>query len=146
MKEIRWFILFAFVAIGFGVYNAVSSHNRQKNYFDKLDLRLTGVVESLDLSYLPNGFGVVKVKILQANKNFYDPRKDLKYYYCLIKNGYAEFYQHGLYNCEIGDTVDVNTRKRVFVIKNGSKTDVEDISLLMFDEFYDYVKKKHQKF
>lgn len=146
MRKYRWYILaFIFILI-VGVYSTVSQNNKDKKYFNDLNLKLTGIVESVDLSYIPNGFGVVKVGIIESNIDFYDPRNDLDYYYCIVKNKKAEFYQHGLYNCAIGDTIEVDTRKRSFLIRNGQKIDREDISLLKYNKFYEYVQKKHQKF
>src|SRR5258705_2137497 len=125
LKQIKWFLLLALFAVAFGIYDAIRENEENKKYFRDLNLMLKGVVESVDLSYIPNGFGVVKVSIIESNKNFYDPRKDRKYYYCIIKDNQAEFYQYGLYDCKVGDTIEVNTRKRIFIIKNGAKSDIE---------------------
>ena len=81
-----------------GIYNTIRENKKDKKYFSDLNLKLIGVVEAVDLSYTPNGFGVVKVNIIESNKEYYDPRKDLEYYYCIIKDRKAEFYQIGYMN------------------------------------------------
>jgi hypothetical protein len=146
MTQIKWFMVLALFAFAIGICNTIKENKGDKKYFDELNLKLTGIVESVDLSYIPNGFGVAKVSIINSNRHYYDPRDDHEYYYCLIKNGKAEIYQSGLYECAIGDTINVNTRKRIFLIKNGVKEDIEDIVLSTYDKFYNYVRKNHQKF
>jgi hypothetical protein len=148
--KIKWLIVLVLAVVAVGIYNTVREkkayEKEEKKYFDDLNLYLKGVVESVDLTYLPNGFGVVKVNIIETNRNFYDPRKDRKFYYCLIKNNQAEFYQHAIYDCAVGDTIEVNTNKRTFLISNNNKRIFEEIMLYDYDRFFDYVRKKHQKF
>ena len=145
MTQIKWFIVLALFAFAIGICNSIKENKEDKKYFDELNLKVTGVVESVDLTY-PGVFGVIKASILESNIDFYDPRKSRQYYYCLIKNKQVEFYQYDLYECAVGDTISVNTRRRSFLIKRGSKEIEKDIGLCHYGEFFDYVRKKHQKF
>jgi len=146
MPKTKWWWVAIILFLIFIIYDQIRISNYNKKYLINLNLVLTGIVESVDLSYIPNGFGVVKVNVIKSNINYYDPRNDHKYYYCLIKNSQAEFYQHALYECEIGDTIEVNTRERIFIIRNDGKRIQEEIILYDNDKFYDYVRQKHQKF
>lgn len=146
VAKILWWTMLITFAVIFTIYNVRRDRKNERKYFEDLNLKLTGIVELVDLSYIPNGVGVVDVKIIESNKDFYDPRSNHEYYYCLIKNNKAEFYQQALYECAIGDTIKVDTRKRIFIIQNGAKRIKEDIVLMKYDKFFDYVRNKHQKF
>lgn len=137
---------FVVVTFLFGYHLWRESHD-SKRYFDKLDLQLKGEVLSVDIPQGYNGFAIVKVKMLKTNKDYYDPRNDAKNYYCIIKNGLAEIYQPGVYKCEPGDNVTVDTRMRLFTIQKPDGTkDVQEIILYTNEFFYKYIKKHHQKF
>jgi hypothetical protein len=139
--------------VGFVIVTFLFSYDRWKEshdsnrYFDELNLQLKGKVLAIDIPQGYNGFGVVKVKILETNKDYYDPRNDARNYYCVIKDGIAEIYQHGVFNCQPGDVVIVDVKRRIFTIqKPNGATDIQDIVLYTSEFFYKYIKKHHQKF
>jgi hypothetical protein len=137
---------FVIVTLLFGYHLWKESHD-SKRYFDELDLKLKGEVLSVDIPGGYNGFAIVKVKVLETNKDYYDPRNDAKNYYCIIKNGLAEIYQLGLYECKPGDDVIVDTKRRIFTIQKPDGTNVvQDIILYTNEFFYKYIQKHHQKF
>lgn len=143
LAPIVYFVIATFL---FGYHLWKESHDSNR-YFDELNLQLKGKVLSIDIPQGYNGFAIVKVKVLETNKDYYDSRKEAKNYYCVIKNGIAEIYQHGVFNCEPGDIVIVDTRRRLFTIQNSDGTnDVQGILLTTSERFFKYVKKHHQKF
>ncbi len=46
----------------------------KNDYFDKLNLNLTGVVVGLDRVRNFNGFDIIEVKVVSSNRTYYDPR------------------------------------------------------------------------
>lgn len=131
----------------FSLIILISCENKeQSEYFDSLDLELTGIVQSIDLPSPYNGFGILKVSVIKSNFNQYDPRESKEHYYCIIRNGQAELYQFALYDCEIGDSIEVSTKDRLFLVhKKTGKTIQKEMILYDNDKFYDYIKKNHQK-
>lgn len=121
--------------------------NKTERYFTDLNLELKGEVLGVDIPSSSNGFAIVKVKVLETSRRYYDPRKDHRYYYCIIKDGLAEIYQSSGYKCEPGDTVTLDTWKKTFRIdkKDGSH-EILGIILYKNEFFYKYVKERHQKF
>jgi hypothetical protein len=148
--KIKWLIVLVLAVLAIGIFNTVRENTayekEEKKYFNDLNLYLKGVVLAVDYKYPANGFGVVKVNIIETNRDFYDPRKDRNFYYCLIKNNQAEIYQHAIYDCAIGDTIEVNTNKRIFLIRNYNKKISEKIMLYDNEKFFDHIRKKYQKF
>lgn len=139
-------IIIAFVVVIFLiVYNLRKNSRVNNHYFDELALHLKGEVLAVDAPGGYNGFGILKVKVLETNINNYDPRNKAENYYCIIKNGMAEIYQLGVYDCKPGDIVIVDTQKKEFTIqkREGGKI-VKDIVLYTNESFYKYVQKHHQ--
>jgi hypothetical protein len=139
-------IIIAFVVLIFLiVYNLRKNSRDSSRYFDELALHLKGEVLSVDVPNGYNGFGILKVKVLESNINNYDLRNKSDTYYCIIKNGLAEIYQLGVVECKPGDIVIVDTQKKEFTIqkRDGGKI-VKDIVLYTNEFFYKYVKKHHQ--
>jgi hypothetical protein len=123
-------------------YSIAREASNNRTYFNDLNLTLKGEVLAADVPNGYNGFGILRVKILASNINYYDPRGKIKNYYCIIKNGIAEVYQHGISECESGDIVTVDARKREFTIyKKDGKNFVRDIVLYTNEFFYKYLQK-----
>ena len=144
----KWLYAVGIVAFITAVtWHQCNEANKKERYFTDLNLALKGEVLAVDLPNSSNGFGIVKVKVLETNKPYYDPRKDSRYYYCIIKDGLAEIYQHSVSNCEPGDTITLDTWKRRFRIdKKDGKHEIQDITLYTNEFFYKYVKERHQRF
>jgi hypothetical protein len=123
---------------------------------DDLNLRLTGVVDSIDRTQAGNysGYRTVRIKIISSNIKTYDARRVSPCYFCMIRNGIAEIYDQSAsdgtgYNggYDIGDTIKINSRQRMIWWKN--KKDQIDSSVLSVyngEELYIYAEKYHQKF
>ena len=141
-----FFIIAVLVATSMFISDQLKENKDQRDYLKDLGLVLTGKVESVDVPEPFNGFGIVNLSIIQTNKSFYDPRKDHKFYYCLIKNGQAEIYQFYVDPCQPGDIVKVNCNTGIFTIQKKDTTIERDIILYTNERFYDYVRKHHQKF
>ena len=120
--------------------------NDDANYFDRLDLQLTGVIDYLGAPTSANNFGVIGLTVLSTNKSHLDERKNRRYYYCLIKNGRAELYQYGVNRCQIGDTILLNTKNGLFVTKRGLEINSLPILLYTNDRFWEFVQNHYQKF
>jgi hypothetical protein len=138
-------IIAVVIAILLIVYNLRKTSRVNNNYFDQLALQLKGEVIAVDVPNGYNGFGILRVKILETNIKDYDPRNKSENYYCIIKNGLAEIYQLGVYDCKPGDIVMVDTKKREFTIqkKEGANI-IKDIVLYTNEFFYKYIQKHHQ--
>ncbi len=120
--------------------------NNDRSYLNALNLYLVGTVEAVDAVHGHNEFDVVKVKIINTNLNYYDPRGKYEYYYCIIKNGYAELYQIAGREASVGDTIIVDSKKRTFTIKKSKGDIVEDILINSSKKYYEYLSTNHQKF
>ncbi len=135
-------IVFALIVI----YANRKACNDRNDYFDKLNLNLTGVVVGLDRVQNFNGFDIIDVKVVSSNRTYYDPRGKYDAYYCIIANGFAELYQGGAEFCSIGDTVEVNTERRLFTIRHNNSEKLEDMMLNDDHRYYEYLAEHHQKF
>jgi hypothetical protein len=138
------------VAIAISAIWFVNDHfenkKKQNDYLKGLNLILVGKVDSVNIPRPFNGFGIVKVSMIESNFSSYDPRKDHESYYCLINDNQAEIYQYFVDACEPGDIVKVNTSERTFTIQKRDTIIKRDIILYTNQRFYEYVQKNHQKF
>ena len=108
---------------------------------EDLNLKLTGVVVSVDYGDNFHSYGIIRLKVINSNIQEYDPRGKLQYYFCVIKNGMAEIYYHTPVSNTIGDTMQFDTGiKMGGFIKNG-KPDYGDISIYGDDSYYEYIQK-----
>ena len=111
---------------------------------EDLNLKLTGVVVSVDYGDNFNGCGIIRLRVINSNIQEYDPRGKLKYYFCVIKKGMAEIYTGvppPFYNI-IGDTMIFDTRAKMGgYLKNGEKANYGSISIYNHDSYYEYIQK-----
>ena len=91
MSKYRLAILLVALLIPLSMFvdDLIKDRKETSAYFQSLDLVLSGVVQSIDRPPSSNDFGILKVSILKSNRSFYDPRKERKFYYCLIKKTYV---------------------------------------------------------
>ena len=62
-------------------------------------------------------------------------------------NNEAEFYQFDLNECEIGDTIEVSTKDRIFLVhKKNADLLQKEMILYTNGQFYRYARKHHQDF
>ena len=147
MKQV-FFLLFGIISISifFFLTNKRKDAN-ERDFLTKLDLHLLGIVEDVDKVEGYNGTGVIRIKIINSNINDYDPRTINPFYYCIIKNGLAEIYDGNAQECNIGDTIEIDTQKKLLSWKNlGKENQKYTIWLNTRSSFYEYARKYHQKF
>ena len=115
-----------------------------KNALQDLDLQLTGVVEHVENGENFHGYGIVRLRIVKTNIHAYDPRGKLHYYFCVIKDGKAEIYDHAsTSNTFVGDTLVYNTKeKKGALIKNGKTTQEGSIGVSTEDAYYRFIERK----
>lgn len=118
----------------------------QREYLDSLGLEFRGVILSMETN-IPssNGFSIMNVSVIHSNIERYDKRGILACYYCVIEDGYAQFYPGDIRECNIGDTIEVNTSKRLFLVR---KTNGEILKkeMIFYDNelFYRYVRRHYR--
>jgi len=118
----------------------------EKASLKDMNLHLIGVVDSVKKLNGYSGTGVISIKVLSSNIKYYDPRDSFRYYYCIIKNGYAEVYGGHASHCDVGDTLENNTDKELISWKNRGKKDQEyTIWINTNNRFYDYINEHYQK-
>ena len=126
--------------------NKTREQNATK-YFSTFDLNLKGKVLSVNVPDRFHGCGIIDLKILSTNIKYYDPRKELDGYLCLIKDSIAQIYQQGARSCSPGDIVEINTKdKKISVIRESRGNISSTIRLYPHRSFYKYVEKRHQSF
>lgn len=137
-------IILGIICTAIVVFVTVKEHQNAEDYFQQLNLQMTGVVETKpDCPNSSNGFCVIDIKVLKANIKEYDPRGKRDYYYGILKDGRAEIYQLGAHELDVGDTVSIDTNRRVLFCHNKNKSFA--ILLPANDHFFEYVKRKYQK-
>jgi predicted NUDIX family phosphoesterase len=110
------------------------------------NLYLVGVVDSIQrvINKMEgyHGRGIIRVNIIKSNINEYDPRNRQVNYYCIIKNGKAEIYEHPG-RLKKGDTItlDVKERKIIYHHSNGNLGGLSNIWISPVS-FFDFIKKK----
>lgn len=112
------------------------------------DLYLLGVVSSTEKVVNKmqgyHGRGIVRVSVIKSNMTIYDPRNTQANYYCILKGGKAEIYEHPG-NLKKGDTIilDVKERKIIYYY-NKSHKDFGGLSNIWIGppSFFKYIKKK----
>ena len=148
MKKLLFF-LFGFCGISlFFYFELKKSHDIKKIALGNLNLQLVGVVDSVDKvkNGYYHGFGIIRLKIINSNVQEYIPDSSQQYYYCKIRNGIAEIYDHASLTFR-GDTITVDTESRLISkIKNGQKTDEGSIAVCSNEGYYDYISKHGHKF
>ena len=96
---------------------------------------ITGVYRPKNL----NGFGIVKVDMLESNLEQYDIRPRTPFY-CIIKNSKAVLLQIGAGDTAVGDTVEVDTDKKRFKAYSQRHKIVKEITINDDSRLYDYLE------
>ena len=142
MPTVKKIILVAaIIAAYFLARHEMKAGKKKTDSIDKINLELTGIVESVDLPESSNGFGIVRTRILQSDLSNYAPPPDADFYYCNIKDGVAEFYQLGGGDCRIGDTIKIDTQNGSFVILRKGNAIKKDIVIYDNPAFYKYLAR-----
>ena len=107
---------------------------------EDLDLQLLGVVDSVDNGENFNGYGIIRLKIISTNIQEYHPPYKQEFYYCIIKNGMAEIYDHTFVSKV--DTVAIDTKKKIMTYFENGKEVVSSISINGNRSYYEYIRQK----
>lgn len=114
--------------------------------FSGLDLNMTGVVTFVNKDVRGGNFhgrGIFRINILNSNIDYYDPRDIQKNYYCVIKDGKAEVYDNHVFEMEIGDTVQIDTKEQLIKWLNKS-ADGRMYSISVGEvSFFSYIKENN---
>lgn len=147
MKTKVFFVFGLFTCILFLYLSGKQTDKINRRLLEDLDLKLRGRVSNVDNVQGFNGTGIIDVVITHSNIEYYDPRGKEQYYYCIIKNGIAEFYDGNASQCSPGDIIEVDTKKKLFtIIGRSSQYQQYSIFINTSESFYKYVREKHQKF
>lgn len=144
MRQALLFIVFIFLGAWFIYMNSRRTSVANKEALEDLNLNLTGVVESVENGNGFHGYGIVRLKVIESNISDYDPRGTRKYFFCVIKNGMAEIYDHASTgNTYIGDTLVYHTKEKINgIIRNGKLYEEGSISVSTEDNYYQFVRQK----
>ena len=110
------------------------------------NLYLVGAVDSIQqiINKLEgyHGKGIIRVNIVKSNMDEYDPRNQQANYYCIIKNGEAEIYEHPG-RLKKGDTITLDVGKRK-IIYHHSNENLGGLCNIWISpaSFFDFIKKK----
>ena len=84
LKFIKLFV-FLVTAFFYGYYSiSIKAQRTESIALDSLNLEMSGVVWKIENLNGFNGTGIIDVRIIKSNIKEYDPRNNIKYYYCLI--------------------------------------------------------------
>jgi hypothetical protein len=148
MRKLRLIILFilGIIYIFYSFYkDTINKNEVDKRGLEDLNLQLVGVVDSVTEITGYNNYGIIQIRILQSNISLYDPRTTQKFYYCFIRNGKAEIYDHTFDTCK-GDTITINTKTKLRSDKNKSKNTGEgSITINRNEGYYDYINGYHAR-
>ena len=121
------------------------SQNKWQAEIDKvgledLNLQLIGVVDSVDNGDNYHGYGIIRLRIISSNLQEYDPRSKQEFYFCIIKNGKAEIYEHTFVSKV--DTVTIDTKKKIISYIENGRRGVGSISINADKSYYNYIRRK----
>jgi hypothetical protein len=120
---------------------------KEREYLDSLGLEFRGVIQFMETPDNFNGFSVMNVSVIHSNIVKYDKREMLDCYYCVILGGSAQFYPGDIRECDIGDTIEVNTSKRLFLVhKINGEILKKEMIFYTNEQFYRYVQKHYKNF
>lgn len=142
MRVILLIAIFVIGAIVFFSLENKSQREVNKVGLEDLNLQLVGVVNSIDPGRNYHGYGIIRLKIINSNIQEYDPRSQQEFYFCIIKNGIAEMYDH-VSGTSKGDTLVYDTKVKLgSFLRNGKKEEEGSISINANKDYYNYIKQK----
>jgi|SRR5690554_3720382 len=115
-----------------------------RNFKGIENLKLIGeIYEVLDDIGNYNSTGILRVRLIESNIKYYDPRDKQANYYCIIKNGKAEIYESELSDIKKGDIIHVNIAKGATQIYITTKEKFEKKATIIYPRrFFDFIKRK----
>ena len=116
MKSVTLIIVFVLGGLVFLNLNITKQKEIDKVCLEDLNLQLVGLIDTIDEGNNYHGYGIIRLKIISSNIKDYDPRSKQEYYFCIIKNGMAEIYDHTPTKLK-QDTLIYNTKLKLTVAK-----------------------------
>ena len=140
MKKI---LVFLVVTVFFGWF--IHIENKRQQEIDKigledLNLQLTGIVDTVIEGNNYHGYGIIRLKIIKSNLKEYDPCLKQPFYFCIIRDGIAEIYEHTFVSKV--DTVFIDTKKKIMSYTEDGKKVTGSISINADEDYYNYIRKK----
>ncbi|NLN24059.1 MAG: hypothetical protein GX163_00020 [Bacteroidetes bacterium] len=90
-----------------------------------------------------HGMGIIRIDIIKSNIEYYDPRDKQANYYCIIKNGQAEFYVKGVSDIKPNDSIYVSIFDRKSLVYNSKRDFSRKLSMIVYPRrFFDFIKRK----
>ncbi len=124
----------------FIIYSDKKSEEKVYRSLQNSGLIFSGIVTKATTTN-NHGFGIITLKLLKSNREDYDARDSIQYYYCIIKNGIAEVYDHAS-ETQIGDTLNINAPNLMLYYRTKKGTmDSGSISMSRTDSYYDYIRE-----
>ncbi len=142
MKSVILILVFVIGGLIFFSLNIKKQNEIDKVCLEDLDLQLIGVIDTVYEGNNYHGYGIIRLKIISSNIKEYDPRSKQEFYFCIIKNGMAEMYDHTPTNLK-QDTLIYNTKLKLSAfLRNGKKEQEGSISVNANKDYYSYIKRK----
>ncbi len=97
-------------------------------YFRGFNISFSGIVIQRKEAKAGHGDGIYKLKLSSASVKEFDERKTKKYFYCIIKDSYAEIIPDNInYNeINIGDSVAIEGPQKEFKLYRNNKLVIND--------------------
>jgi len=142
MKSVTLIIVFVLGGLVFLNLNITKQKEIDKVCLEDLNLQLVGLIDTIDEGNNYHGYGIIRLKIISSNIKDYDPRSKQEYYFCIIKNGMAEIYDHTPTKLK-QDTLIYNTKLKLRAyLRNGKQEQEGSISVNSNKDYYSYIKRK----
>jgi hypothetical protein len=142
-------IIFIFVTLLLVAYflMEIKRQDTERVALDSLNLKLSGVVLDVKQLESTHGTGIILIKIINSNVDYYDPRSKVENYYCIIRNGIAEVYDGHAFSILPSDTVYIDSRAREIKWKNDKgKINTGTIWVNTDENFRNYVRERNKHF
>lgn len=87
-------------------------------YISNLNLDVEGKIVEIYKLKQGHGFGIIKIKLLQSNFDYYKPSNESRYF-GLIENGFGKIVVNNVSTFNVGDIFKLKG-KRMFILRNGA--------------------------
>jgi len=142
MKSVTLIIVFVLGGLVFLNLNITKQKEIDKVCLEDLNLQLVGLIDTIYEGNNYHGYEIIRLKIISSNIKDYDPRSKQEYYFCIIKNGMAEIYDHTPTKLK-QDTLIYNTKLKLRAyLRNGKQEQEGSISVNSNKDYYSYIKRK----
>jgi hypothetical protein len=125
---------------GGGCWHASLEREEQERlnneYFADFKLVFSGIVVKQRCNLRGIHVNITKLKVTSSNIPEFDERAKHKYYYCVLKDSFAEILPSNFSSFEIGDSVAINgPQNTCLVYRKNILTDSIPLSVYVHDQF-----------